>query len=764
MPTTPSHARCLKCNYPLHSLPTHICPECGKEFNPADAATMNLGRIPGPIARWLLRRAGWPTLLLAVAATITLLITSGPPRMVAPKLADTAYLLNFSQRSNRLNTKLDVFYADAIVVWIVLLAFLAIRIVARVAAQRIYSRRDPAPRRHAFRQILLLLVVLLSAAIMLYAWPMRVTRVWMTAKPKPTPYGLAVQLYGPPIRRLYLEPCPLNLSDSEKLAALRLAIQSHLQLHRDRMRAIEFFIAQYPKEALDTLHMMVATDSDPDIRALAVHIVSVTNNPENAAEFERLLNDPATAVRAAAADAIDILRGPGITQPEELWTARPPEVLTDPPINVAAFVPVGKSDSSSPLPRVSFDAAVRQRLEQMMTGGETSEEREAAARALVNWPPVNYKLRVAEWGVWIVDGKGNVDLEQKVIDEIPPFVHRIGNTHDSLGDRFPQWMGHVTKPIVHVTADRPLALDIEAYLYLGRPWFAYPMPDDLVLSRRLHFPIQSDEVTVKSRKQMDNLAFPPLADLREGYPWLGPPHRYHFRDPRFKSGYANFISMGVRWQSLIVLPTQASWMKPPAVPNDAKFKWWTDLRSVPSSYLANRGESERFLYYDGPTQSKPPVVVSLKDSRLHLSAPPHRPQATEAPHVLPDEGTPLEQDHTPLRDVREGFFIRVKDGTMSAMRFALSGSDQPSTQNVPAALPISSDQTIAAFKKLLMDYGLTAEESDGLIEAWRALLFQTDGQRILLRMSADDYDALCPMGIRPPPTTLIRLGFILTEF
>jgi hypothetical protein len=224
------------------------------------------------------------------------------------------------------------------------------------------------------------------------------------------------------------------------------------------------------------------------------------------------------------------------------------------------------------------------------------------------------------------------------------------------------------------------------------------------------------------------------------------------------------MSLGVRWQSLIVLPTQASWMKPPAIPGDPKFKWWSDLRSVPSSYLANRGESERFLYYDGPTQSKPPVIVTLKDSQLHFSAPPPRAQTSQPPPVFPDEATPLAQDHMPLRNAREAFFIRVNAKKPSAIRFILSDTAQPTTQNLPATLPISSDQTIPAFKNLLTDYGLTPEESDGLINAWRTSLFQTNGQRILLRMSADDYDALCPIAIRPPPTTLIRLGFILTEF
>jgi hypothetical protein len=98
------------------------------------------------------------------------------------------------------------------------------------------------------------------------------------------------------------------------------------------------------------------------------------------------------------------------------------------------------------------------------------------------------------------------------------------------------------------------------------------------------------------------------------------------------------------------------------------------------------------------------------------------------------------------------------------MRFTVNESKQPITQVLPAALPIAAADTVSAFKKLLTDYGLTSEESDGMIGAWDTQFFHADGQRLLLRLSAPDYDALCPISIRPPPTTLVRLGFVLTEF
>ena len=63
-------------------------------------------------------------------------------------------------------------------------------------------------------------------------------------------------------------------------------------------------------------------------------------------------------------------------------------------------------------------------------------------------------------------------LVQSVIDEVPQFVHRTGNTARSLADRLiePMPMFFITKPILHLTADRPLAADVQVFIASGRPW------------------------------------------------------------------------------------------------------------------------------------------------------------------------------------------------------------------------------------------------------------------------------------------------------
>src|SRR4051812_2639167 len=41
--TLPANALCLACNYPLRDLPSNRCPECGRDFDPADAWSMWVG-------------------------------------------------------------------------------------------------------------------------------------------------------------------------------------------------------------------------------------------------------------------------------------------------------------------------------------------------------------------------------------------------------------------------------------------------------------------------------------------------------------------------------------------------------------------------------------------------------------------------------------------------------------------------------------------------------------------------------------------------
>src|SRR5678816_1543008 len=59
---------CLDCNYPLHGLPTPRCPECGREFDPSDPSTMNMGRPLTALNLWILGPVRWPVSVLTWGA------------------------------------------------------------------------------------------------------------------------------------------------------------------------------------------------------------------------------------------------------------------------------------------------------------------------------------------------------------------------------------------------------------------------------------------------------------------------------------------------------------------------------------------------------------------------------------------------------------------------------------------------------------------------------------------------------------------------
>ncbi len=71
---------------------------------------------------------------------------------------------------------------------------------------------------------------------------------------------------------------------------------------------------------------------------------------------------------------------------------------------------------------------------------------------------------------------------------------------------------------------------------------------------------------------------------------------------------------------------------------------------------------------------------------------------------------------------------------------------------------------VQRFHTLLTEAGLTDDEAAGLVDSWRPQFFHSPGSRFIHLMSAMDYDLLCPIRIDPPPTELVRVGLVLSEF
>jgi hypothetical protein len=87
-----SPACCLTCHYPLRELTVNRCPECGREFDPDDPATMYLGRgVPGRIFRFLMRPPGWQMHAAVAIAAALLLISGSVPGTFGDLLATGAF-------------------------------------------------------------------------------------------------------------------------------------------------------------------------------------------------------------------------------------------------------------------------------------------------------------------------------------------------------------------------------------------------------------------------------------------------------------------------------------------------------------------------------------------------------------------------------------------------------------------------------------------------------------------------------------------------
>lgn len=521
-----------------------------------------------------------------------------------------------------------------------------------------------------------------------------------------------------------------------------------------RICALKILAEQFPDESHKAFLKIAVQSKHIDVKVRAILLTSLYRNETDVKQLWPLIEDESSPVRSAAIDAIGIIYSPAYQIPVgDEFLARHDQIqvllIGNPPINLAGIRGDKKSDTNRPGPR--FDKALtypvpkirREKLLNLMATASHSRVREAAARAMIRQPEEGYRLRLAEWGVWIND-KEDLILTQSILDEIPPFVHRTGNSMSDISkDR--QEFVPVTKPIIHFEVDRPMAIDLSVRINAGRPWFTYPLPDDFSLdtTANMFSPIGGSPVDVPKP-----LGLTSLKELREGYPWVDPPHRINY--------FNDITEVGFRWQSLILLPEQANWMKLEPVIGE-NFQWWNRLRNVPCSWVSSRGESERFVYYDGPTEDDSPISASIKDQRLVCQVP---KQYVFVHPNIPNKTSRAPQGHYE----RELIFISVTPEAISGTHDSVTFKSSQEHSFSILEPKLKGDQVIEKLMEVLMEQGLTKGESEGLIDCWRPQFFETKGQRLLTVFGKDEYDRVCPMDVSPTPTEFARVGIVLTEF
>jgi hypothetical protein len=536
----------------------------------------------------------------------------------------------------------------------------------------------------------------------------------------------------------------------------------HLRLPKQRMAGLSILVETRKGEVFPILRGLLAKSTHPEITAALVHLICLQRNAADVPEFVRLLDHRDEAVRAAAADALGYVHLQTYLQPrEEFWRDQHQSWLNvEPPIYIGPLLSVA---GDQPREAMVLDPQVRVRLEQMMLAGTSDIERTAAASALVSWPPENGPFRFAEWGVWI-DDAGELKLAKSVLDEIPPFVHQTGNPLREFQNRVSQIMV-ITKPVVHITAERPMAIDLEIQIRQGRPWYAYPQPDDFALEAGTRYgvfrrdadgKVNREAESIGSLESLDRAELGSLKSLHEGYSWRLPKHRSVGATGGSMGAYDNVItSMGLRWQSLIVTPNREGWMVPPEVGADPKFGWWKALREVPSSWVSSHGETERFLYYDGPSFAHSPISVCSDGKMLWIRT---QPMIERQEHL----NSEIVSDDRE-RAARAGFLVEVSEEGVATQEFAIPGPTRRELELEVSPNTRAEEDAIQRFLTLLVKAGLTTEEAGGLIASWRKQFFETSGRRLLTILSRDDYDEVCPIRIRPDTTHNARVGIVLTE-
>jgi hypothetical protein len=751
--------RCWNCGYLLLGLGEEArrCPECGRKFDPADRSTMNFGREMGRMGRFMLKPVAWPLVMTGVVACAMVLAVSrwpvgGPGRWFVdlPNYFRPVSWPGWRERLREVGWEGAV-YVAGVGIWAFVLAAwwggTALRWVA------IWRYRPPAFQRgrEVRQQWVLWAIFVLTMLGVGAGWPYRLGRLWVAKERDLDMKGItgpARQAAG----SIYVGVW--SRAGTEPAIALMRTAARHGKTAADRLYAVKIMVEGHAPQSLPWLVQAEAGEKELANRAVLLRLIGMYRKDGPAGDvLERRLDDPIREIRLAAADGLGFLHG--VAYPTYTgWNRDVVRISSDPPIDVGRLIePVrywgasqGTFEEWADKRRIEMPEARREKLMRMMLGEVSLDEREAAARAILACPQKGYRLRVAEWGVWATRGPYIAAARQK--GAIPAFVHEAGDSAASIAATRLQRSMEVLKPVIHVTADVPMAVDVDVRMRWGRPWFVYPMPDDYSLATReagLGRRREDDEILVGlDSKGMRALGPKPL---RQGYPWLTP------ASPPLPG---DFISeLGFRWQSLVLSPSKLSWMKEPPAQTTGPAGWWANLRDVESSWVSNRGESERFLFYDGPTMMKLPVEVRRAPGGLRVKGN-NDPGAV----LLPTWGQP-----TAVAPSRDGLLVEVRGrgavvrGRRVRVPMSVLGERDADSFDV-----WSADEVAAQFEQELMRRGLLKSEAKGMMSCWRKEWFETDGERLLLFLEGKDYDLFCPMTIRPPPTELVRVGVVWVEF
>jgi len=284
--------------------------------------------------------------------------------------------------------------------------------------------------------------------------------------------------------------------------------------------------------------------------------------------------------------------------------------------------------------------------------------------------------RAAEWGVWKARA-GHVTSLDELAAEMPSFVHRGAPSADATPAPTPvapHHPVHARKPVLYLYASRSTYVRVRVGLPMG--------------GGTLHYP----GATRNGQGLMFSGQLTPVRSSRDAGPRLTPAPRGHF---------------------------------------------WNDLRQVPASlFTNNRGETERFIFYDGLTDLRTPFT--FYGAGQHATVAARRGRHAEA--GVTDV----------IYAVHAGRYRRVElaaDATSPTP--VASGSERP----------LSTLE--GELRSQLTARGLTATEAQSLLATWHHDLVEAPGDRRIYFIDRADYDHMLPLTISPRPRQLVRVGLVI---
>jgi len=192
---------CWECGYSLRGLETPRCPECGRPFDPADEATMNMGWEVRRVTQWLMKPPSWPTYLLTASAALMSVWAAASP-MPRRYFTDFLMLWIYTGEVPQFRFLFRDFqdprcrFLMGAMLWLAVAAIWIARRVARGITVKCLSNQKAAPFAYWRRWLVTPVIFGMTLGVCWSSVPLRVgfliSKPWLkraadNARPGPTP-------------------------------------------------------------------------------------------------------------------------------------------------------------------------------------------------------------------------------------------------------------------------------------------------------------------------------------------------------------------------------------------------------------------------------------------------------------------------------------------------------------------------------------------------------------------------------------------------